>query len=493
MVKDRLGEKISVWSAAAVALISLPISLLLFFMSVSHTFYIGTDSNLAELKELRVDNPYVTILFIIILVCMLYLFNQGTGYIRRLPLVAVTLIWCFVLGFGFVYSASRIPAGDAEIVANAAFQMSRGNLNGMESYFEQYPFRLGLALYEEVFFRFLAFIFPGISRGYSIMALQVVNVLLIALSFYAVLHISALLYDSEKAEKMSALMLICAIPIIINGTSLSGRVPALTCSLLGMWSFLLFMKDEKPGYAAACALLLGIAQSIKMDSVVILIAILIVMAIKFLCSRKRSILILMASCVLFSALIMSLPMVIYQARIGNRVFADDVSVYSAMGLAEEEDQYLHYDGLYSAMNHAVSQKVVEQNKVSSKGWESLNEQWNEPSFRTLFNNRDSLHYRETGILYRLLCYDMERISLSFMNLWQSFVLFGFIIGIIRILIKRDIIKALPVICVLGGFLLHLFYRAQSQHAMKYYLLMIPVAANGFEELFKFHDKKGEVL
>ena len=138
----------------------------------------------------------------------------------------------------------------------------------------------------------------------------------------------------------------------------------------------------------------------------------------------------------------------------------------------------------------ICQQLDSKKRDSSLNWESVHEQWNEPSFRTLHNNRDSLHYRDTGILYRLLCYEMDGFCLGIMGIWQSIILIGFALGNM-FLIKKDYVKLLLSLCVIGGVLFHLIYQVQSQHAMKYYLLMVPVAAYGFEELFKFNNKKGE--
>ena len=491
MENKRLGEGIIYFSGVFVPCMSFIAAAVLFLMAISRTCWIVADGTNGGLAEIRSDNPYYNIIFIVILGCVLYLFDKGHSYIRKLPFLAAGIALSALLGFAFVYSASRIPAGDAEIIANAAFQMSRGDYSGMEEYFTAFPFSLGLAFFEESFFMILKLLFPSISKGYSFMALQMANVIMLAVAMLAVIKISGLIFKSERTERICALMLFTAFPIMLSATSLSGRTPALMFALLSMWMLLAYFREDKLTYAVISAVFIAFAVSIKLDYAVFLIAELVVIFLESMQKGRPRMMFLLPVFLAFSIACPAVSMVIYAEKSGAELLDGEHNVYAAMGLADEEDRYLSYRGIYNAMNYAMEGTKGSRAELGKTTWKSVQEQWNEPNFRTLQNNRDSIHYRKTGFVYKKICYDNEKNIVNFSNMWQMLLLIGFMLGLACQLKRGSIAALLPVLCVLGGFLMHVIYSAQSQHAMKYYIMMIPIAANGFEKAFDYHSSKGD--
>lgn len=493
MKNRRYDSELVEFSASFIPAFTLVIVICLLFCSVCSSYGLVYDEYLGEVIGMKRENPFLTVILMIICTCLLYIFNMESAHVKKNLLIALMLCWTIVLGYGFVYSSSRMPAGDAEIVAGAAFNMAKGNASGMHSYFEKYPFRLGLAFFEEICFRVLMLFAPSISRGYCVMALQVLNVLLLALSFYALTRISFLLFESELCEKITALFLMFYTPVILSCNSLSGRIPAICCSLIGIWAFLQYRKERDFISALLCVAAMGLSLCIKLDSLIILIALLIIMVLEAVGEGSWRGIKLLLCTLAFSLTMVFVPTAIYDLRFEADLIEGDITLYSAMGLGEEEDAYLHYDGLYSAMSYGSGGDEDSQIENAPFSWLAVQEQWNEPSFRTLYNNRDSMHYRDTGSLNRILCYDMEKLVLGQMNLQQNMLLLGFAAALFFLIRKRDTVCLLPVLCVLGGFLFHMLFQARSQHAMRYYMLMVPVAAYGFESMFLSYDNKNKSL
>jgi len=493
MNKRRNENELVAFSSVFVPAFTLIIALYLLSSSLVCSYSLTYDSYLGEIVGLQRDNPFLAFILVIICCCLMYLFNMECARIKQKILISVMLCWTLVLGYGFVYSASRIPAGDAEIVAGAAFQMAKGNVNGMNEYFSKYPFRLGLAFFEELCFRVLMLLAPDISRGYCVMALQVLNVILLAVCFYALTRISFLLFESERCEKITALLLTLYTPVILSCNSLSGRIPAICFSLISIWAYLCYRKNKSIDSALICVGAMGIAQCLKLDSLIILVALIVIMLLEAVSGAGWKRIWLMLFTLAFSLLMIFAPVALYDIRYESDLIGADVTLYSAMGLGEEEDTYLHYDGLYSAMSFGSGGDEESQIENTPFSWLAVQEQWNEPSFRTLYNNRDSMHYRETGFLYQLICYDVEWLALAQMNLHQNMLLLGFIAGLLALVKKRGTVRMMPALCVLGGFLFHLLFQARSQHAMRYYLMMVPMAAYGFEYMFLSYDNKNKSL
>ena len=57
-------------------------------------------------------------------------------------------------------------------------------------------------------------------------------------------------------------------------------------------------------------------------------------------------------------------------------------------------------------------------------------------------------------------------------------------GIIRLRIKKDLLRCLLPLILLGGISYHLLFEAKSQYAMPYFVLMMPIAAYGLFALFR---------
>ena len=74
--------------------------------------------------------------------------------------------------------------------------------------------------------------------------------------------------------------------------------------------------------------------------------------------------------------------------------------------------------------------------------------------------------------------------LAVMDKLQQFVYLGVLAGIIRLWRKKDPLRCLLPLILLGGLSYHLLFEAKSQYAMPYYVLIMPVAAHGLFTLFR---------
>ena len=66
----------------------------------------------------------------------------------------------------------------------------------------------------------------------------------------------------------------------------------------------------------------------------------------------------------------------------------------------------------------------------------------------------------------------------------SNLFFCLLFGLIRLWRKKDLLRCLLPLVMLGGLLYHLLFEAKSQYAMPYFVLILPIAAYGLFTLFR---------
>ena len=469
-------------SAAAFAAFCLAVFTALFMLSIFRTVVHTEDAYLGEYVVTELDNGFLNIILLTILISASYLTYRACEHLKLRTMMIVMLLWTLIAGCVFVYSASRAPEGDAEIIANTAFLASKGNFMAMSDYFAHYPFNMGLAFYEELVFRFLQFGFPYISKGYCFMALEVLNVLLLCGSFFVLVITAGIIYESEEIQKQLCMLQMLFVPVILNCTSLSGRIPSFAFAMLSVWMATLFIKKRKISHAVLAGVFIGISLSMKMDSLVFLAVLTVVIA--FYARNKKTFLGLILFTV-FSVVVLAIPIFLCDQRMKTDFDNSELSLRTIMGLDETESGTLRYSGMYSAVSSQISHSAGSETKEYDSGerLELLYQQWNEPSFYSIFSNRSANHYRQTGALYDFVCGSGEVLLLEFMNLFQSLLLAGAAFASLSILRERSMIKLMPAMFLIGGLVLHLLFPSDSRYVMKYYLSLIPLTAYGFITFF----------
>ncbi len=472
-----------------VALVCFAVFALLLLVSVFRTVIHVEDAYFGERVLSELDNGFLNIILLTILVSASYLTYRACEHIKLGTLMILMLIWTLVLGCGFVYSASRAPEGDAEIIANTAYLASNGNFTAMSDYLDEYPFSIGMAFFDELVFRFLQFGFPQISKGYCFMALQVLNVLLLCATFFSLVKITGLLYESEDMQKQVCLLLMLFLPAIFQCTSLSGRIPSFAFSMFSIWALLVYFKKHSLVHAVLSGIFFGISMSMKLDSVVLLVLFLLLFAFRM---KNLKAVVAFVLFVLFSVALFSVPNAVCEHRVKTEFENSELSIRTIMGLDESEEGSLIYAGMYSAVSSDISKSTGSVKRQDATDLlTAVQQQWNEPSFCSLYSNQSSRHYRDTGRFYNLVCDFGEELLLEFMNLFQSFLLIGAVFSMVKLLRERDFLKLLPALIFMGGIVLHLVFPADSRYAMKYYLALIPLTAYGFGAFFGRWAKKGK--
>lgn len=496
-----------------IAAVLILVLVLAFVLGLTVSAYLGTsilnmDDVSGENIEFYEDNIFLNLILLVLFLSALYLFCRHCDHIRIRRMEALLLCWYFCFGTAFIVSTKlRAPVySDSFLVTYGAQRASLGDYAMLsENYFRRFPFQLGYVLYSEVFFRVMNVLLRGRPEGYAVLALQEVNLLWLMLQMHALIEITGLLFSDGRVRKLMMLLSFFCLPPLLMITFLYGNVPAYACGTLAVWMYLLYEKKERVLYALLCMITLTLAVTLKLNLLIFLVAIGGIWLLRSI--RRRSLksllcLMLTVACVLT---VKGLPQKIYEKRIGID-YGDGIPMIAWMAMGFDEGhaapgwyreehtvtafEETNYDPEATAAlaKEALSERVGEFSahpRLALRFFgDKLRSQWNEPSYGSLWLNQVQLSYSEKGAFYRFVCESGSKRTFAVMNQFQQLVFLGVLIALIRLLKKKDLLRSLLPLILLGGLLYHLLFEAKSQYAMPYFLLMLPLAAYGFFRLFR---------
>ena len=495
----------------AVALVVLLVFLFMLYLTgwaFVQTSVLSTVDPSGEHIEFTRDNVFLNIIVQAILLAAGYLFFRHGDHVRVSRMENALMFWLFAFGTVFIATTKlRSPVfSDSFFVTYGAQRAALGDYAVLEEgYFYRFPFQLGYVLYSEIFIRVFNFLLRGVPEGYAVLALQEMNLFWLMLEYHALIEIAKLLFKDVRIHKMTILLLFFCLPPVFTTTFLYGNIPAFSCGSVAVWMFLCYMKKGGLPYAVLSIAFLTLAVTLKLNLLIVCVAVGAVWLLRGVKKRSREALV----CLLLGALCVltlpNAPQKLYEKRVGVR-YGDGIPMiaWMAMGFSEGHAApgWYREDHTVTAFERsgrdpqatAENARQVLAERTAYFGShprealrffsEKLRSQWNEPSYGSLWVNRVFPSYSEKGALYRLICESGEKVVLAVMDKIQLFVYISTLAGLVRMWRKRDLLRMLLPLILLGGLSYHLLFEAKSQYAMPYFVLMMPIAAYGLFALFR---------
>ena len=505
---DRIAGRTEKTAAALILLLVFLFMLYLTCSAFVETSVLNTADVSGEHIEFYRDNIFLNIIVQAILLSAGYLFFRHGDQIRLFRMENALMFWLFAFGTVFIATTKlRSPVfSDSFLVTYGAQRAALGDFAVLEeSYFYRFPFQLGYVLYSEIFIRIFNFLLRGVPEGYAVLALQEMNLFWLMLEYHALIEIAKLLFKDVRIHKLTVLLLFLCLPPVFTTTFLYGIIPAFSCGSVAVWMFLRYIKKGGLPYAVLCAVFLTLAVTLKLNLLIVCVAVGAVWLLRGIKKRSREALV----CLLLTAVcVLTLPGVpqkIYEKRVGVR-YGDGIPMiaWMAMGFSEghaapgwyREDHTVTafertgHDAAATAENaRQVLKERTDYFRRNPKDavrffTQKLKSQWNEPSYGSLWINRVFPSYSEKGALYRVLCVSGEKVMLAVMDKIQLLVYISFLTALLRLWRKKDLLRALLPLILLGGLSYHLLFEAKSQYAMPYFVLMMPIAAYGLFTFFR---------
>lgn len=508
------------------------IGMLAFFSLV---FTESANNMLDQFMFLSVDRIYITVpvLLLIATVCVAagVVAKRFGGKVITI-LTAVVCAWYFVCGVILFYFVRSAPGADAMTVYYMADAVSRGDLSIVDpynSYLSYYPQQIGLTSFLAILLKFLH-IFSLPTEEFHF--LKFFYMIMICVATVAQNIIVKKLWKSDFANAVFLVLSAINLPYILYMTFIYSEVPSYCFFSVGacMLTILLSGDDEisdndnkegskktdsktvnKKGIkklvlAIVSILMFALAVMIRKNVLVLIIAVAITVFFRWLKTCKWEWLIYVLACVVCCITILPVVLWGYEQAAGSTINSGvTAKSYFAMGMQEGYRGPGWYNG-FNFDTFEASDKNPEVADVISEAAisESIAYFKAHPDYAARFYGRKISSQWLDGTYASLQAtyatgseraqffwevYDGKYTDnfIGFCNSLQSLVYIAVFLCMLRIVIKKErniFWKYLFAICVVGGFLFHIIWEANSRYIVTYSLLLIPYAAKGVENMYE---------
>ncbi len=462
------------------------------------------------------DSLWLNLLFLVLFVAVgigLVLLLRKLGILQRLTVPRLSWglgIWVAVFGSLWVLMSMSSPTHDSLIVTRAGVAMALGNDEYITAdYFIRFPFQLGYVLWTELWAR----LFMLTHKSYLL--IEFVNVACLAAGEMALVRLSDRLFGNRTVTVATMVALALFVQPMIFCAFLYGTMPGLCFALWSMLLFVRYLQTDKWGYIIGASALLAVSVGLKLNNMILLVAMAILLLLHFLrrLDWRR-----LAAVAILCAMVLTLKNVgVWQYELRTeRDFGDGIPMVSwmAMGLNEGNAAPGWFNATYTVVNFnnagkdpdvASEASVAEikerieyftENPAESAEFFSkkILSQWNEPTYQSIWNNQVRGQYMEKFGYAAYVCGEGEEVSKAAMDLGIQWIFFGMLISTVVLLISQirrkddrrpdEVALWLIPLTILGGFLYHLLFEAKSQYIITYMVYMIPFAVWGCAEVIR---------
>lgn len=424
-------------------------------------------------------------------------FPQALGRLTHRAFQRLCLGAVFCGGILFVLSTQFIPRADPEVVLHAAAHLRAEEFamfRPQGGYVAKYPHQAGVVV--------LIYLLSNLFGDYNFLVFQLLNVFALTLAYRAFLSIQEELGAPEAVRSLTAALCVGFVPLLLYVNFVYGNLLGLWLALEAILMELRFFRRGGWHRALLSALCIALAAILKNNYLIFLIAMAIVALLELLRRKDPRILALGAALILGYVLLKPLPPAWIQAKTGVD-FGDDCHplAWVAMGLQEGPLAPGWYNAFNSlsfqdsgydrAVQETMAREAIEErlevfradpDYARSFFAQKLASQWAEPTFEGWLIQTGNTQIRLSPAINRFLAPRAEEAVSVYLNVLQFAVLLGALLSVV--LPDEEGRRGIPVFqtALLGGFLFHLLWEAKSQYTLFYFVLLLPMAAQGFVRL-----------
>lgn len=412
------------------------------------------------------------------------------------------LIYVAVISICWVAISHVYPRADAGTISLAAELIGKGEYSTMlpHGYLGHNPHQYGLALILEILYFFFG-------QG-NYLSFAYLNALCMPLLVYAGYRILHGMFENDVMEIFYFLLMAVCGPLYVYVLHIYGEVSSTTFCMVLIWQVIDYCKTQKRANGVGAILSAALACTVRMNSLIVVIAAGIVLSIRALKDKKLQAILLML--IMFLSIFGSNAGIkkMYELRTGVEVGKGIPHIsYILMGLEDTEAGPGWFNGTNyteyaeNAFDHdATAQSSMEKTKLrlkelwSDKGAafgffkRKILTQWNAPDYNSFYTVEKFTCEAEElpGITKSIFMGNLRDFLEDFFDGYQ-FVIY---IGVTVLLIggfsrKNPIENHLLMIAIIGGFLFSILWEAMSRYVIPYMAFSIPLAAAG---LYLLQDK-----
>ena len=433
---------------------------------------------------------------------------------RRKPLLlALVMVWILMCGGLLILFGRTAPAADAWSVYSAAEALAAGDtsvIHPTDSYLSYYPQQVGLMAFWELLIRLWNLLHLDLQAYHFIKCLYVLLTCSIVYTQYRTVH---LLWADDRIDCIYLLLAGCNLPLIMYSSFVYGETPSFAALSAGIYFLMKLLRSDDAagrtpahpaGDAVLCILFLTLSVLLRKNSLILLIAVLLVTVFEALNRRRYRLLLLCLIGAILSVSILPITRKAYELRAGNTL-QDGVPAmsYFAMGMQESS----RGNGWYNGYNFNTYQESDMDTRLTTQRSEQFIEeriayfkahpayamsfyfykylsQWADGTYASRQATLATLGERHP-FFQKLYDGAYSQWYIGFCNIYQSVLYLGcFAFFFLRLWKRRAtaLYLYLGLIGAFGGFLFHMIWEANARYIFLYGLLLIPYAAAGLSGL-----------
>lgn len=533
-----IRQTVYTFSLRSVKILLLFLTGMLFISGLLFTCY-SLDME-TQLVLFQWDNLLITLPGTALLGAVIYAVIQVSGNtlpaVRRL-LRLVVLCWCMIFGIILILFSKSVPTSDSYSVYQIACQLAAGDtsvIHPTQSYLSYYPQQTGLVAFLEPLIRIWN-LFPFHMPAYHFIKLIYLLAGCVIIFFQEqTVH---LLWKDAKADCLYLVLAGLNFPLLIYMSFIYGEIPSFAAISVGFYLLTRLLTDENSQapqapettlsnrYFAAYHRILTAAGSLffftlsvmlRKNSLIFIIAAVIVMALRGFSRRRPAMILLAALCMACSLAILPCIQKFYEYRSGSTISSGVPAIsYFAMGMQESS----RADGWYNGFNFdtyqnagmnteaavAVSREAIRKRLAhfqENPGYavrfymNKYLSQWVDGTYAcrqatmATFGGRKPFFvslYEGNGSKYLIFYCNLYQNILYLGTFW--FCLASFRQGrkptpacSAEYSYNAELPAYLGLIGMLGGFLFHMLWEANARYIFPYGLAMLPCCARGLSLL-----------
>lgn len=515
----RLSQKIYHLSLGSVQFIVLFLTVLLFGSNFLFTCY--AENMETQVVCTRWDNLLLNLLggfFLCIFFVFVASFVAKRGGTCKKLLLFVTFGWILALGAILILFGKTVPAADAMSVYGAADSLAKGDtsvIHPTDSYLSYYPQQVGLMAFLEILIRIWNLLGINVPAYHFIKGIYVLLLCVAVLYQYKSVH---LLWENNTTDCLYLLLAGSNLPMIMYSSFVYGEIPSFTAFSVGLYFLLLFIKNARGTQSSKNAsllfpgsfslLFLTLSVMLRKNSLILIIAVCLVLLLEWVRSHRYCFALLAVLCAMAAFLILPCVQKGYEIRSGSFLRSGVPAMsYVAMGMQESSRGQGWYNGYNINTYQACSMDTALTNNISRQSIrDSLSRfredhgyaidfyakkflsQWTDGTYASRQATLATFGGRRP-LFQRIYEGDLSAFYIQYCNLYQNVIYLGvllFCIAPYRRKRNRFRHTGLPLyigfIGVIGGFLFHIIWEANSRYIFIYGLLLLPYAAWGLNLL-----------
>ena len=512
-------------SVNIVKILTLLLAVFLFIGSFLTTCY--AENMETQQVLLRFDNPLWNLLELagygLLFACCLSLSGKAGVKFRR-GLLVFTLGLILLLGGMLIVFGRTVPAADALSVYNAAAEWILGNkdiIHPTVSYLSYYPQQIGLMAFLELLLRLWNL------TGLSAPAWHFVKLVYVCLLCVAVLF----QYRWEPVSCCYLILVCCNLPMILYSSFVYGEIPSFAMLSVGLFLLLKLLADCIPAHSVETTSpddtrVVGTSHALSAVTVFTALGSILFLTLSVMLRPGRSGracigLMAMAVCLTITSVgVLPLVQKCYEKKAGNTLSSGVTAMsYFAMGMQESSRGYGWYNGFNIDTYDAAGMNSDAANAISRAAINERIAYFREhPGYAVNFYLHKHLSQWADGtyasrqatlatyggrsdFLKEVYEGSLASAYIEWGNAWQNVLYLGMLLFCIATARKRRpgngsanaavnddfrfrnicLYTYTGLIAVLGGFLFHTIWEANSRYIFVYSLLLMPYCAAGIHD------------